>query len=122
MAAGGSLAAALGIWIEWLKMKSEEGERRRAILRGLKEKEHADFLAALPAPKSDIRDLFDYLDSDEPCDNTLRRAVVFINERSLPEERVKSWLEEHGGYCDCEVIFNVEDVWNQMVEEEWRRN
>ncbi|MCM3869800.1 MAG: DUF2695 domain-containing protein [Pyrinomonadaceae bacterium] len=104
-------------------MKAVEKLRRRAILRDLKGRERAQFIASIPASKAEIRDLFDYLDrADEPCDHSLNHSIGFIRHRGLPEEKVVAWLEEHGGYCDCEVIFNVEDVWNQMVEEVWRRN
>jgi hypothetical protein len=104
-------------------MNKVEKLRRRDILRDLKGKERAQFIASIPASKADIRDLFDYLDSaDEPCDHSLNHTIGFIRDKGLPEEKIVAWLEEHGGYCDCEVIFNVEDVWNQMVEEVWQRN
>ena len=104
------------------KMSEDERERRRAILRDLKERERAQFIASLPASKSDIRDLFVSLDNtDEPCDHTLNRTREFLRERGLPEEKAVEWLEEHGGFCDCEVISNVEDEWNQKVEEEWQQ-
>ena len=100
-------------------MNKVEKQRRRAILRGLKGKERAQFIASLPASRADIRDLFDYLDStDEPCGHSLNQTLEFLRDRGLPEEKIVAWLEEHGGYCDCEVISNVEDAWNQMVEEE----
>ncbi len=104
-------------------MSMDERKRRRAVVRDLREKERAHFIASLLASKSDVRDLFDYLDrADESCDHTLKQTFEFIRERSVPEENMVAWLEEHGGFCDCEVISNVEEAWNQMVEEEWRRS
>ena len=101
----------------------DEKLRRRTILHQLKEKERTQFIASVPAPKSAVRELFEYLDrSADPCDNTLIRTLRFLKERGFPEERIVPWLEEHGGYCDCEVLANVEDVWNQMVEKEWQRS
>ncbi len=103
-------------------MHKDERLHRRTILHQLKEKERMQFIASVPAPKSLVRELFEYLDrSDDPCDATLSQTLGFLKERGLPEERVVPWLEDHGGYCDCEVLYNVEDVWNQMVEKEWQR-
>ena len=104
-------------------MNKAEKDRRRAIRRDLKGRERAQFITSIPASKADIRDLLDYLDSsDEPCDHSLSHTLGFIRERGLPEQKVVAWLEEYGGYCDCEVIFNVEDAWDQMIEEEWQRS
>ena len=102
-------------------MDKDEKERRRVLRQELKANECAEFEAPLPAPKADIRDLFDHLDTGDPCNNTLRGALEFIRARGLPEGEVVAWLERHGGHCDCEVIANVEDAWNQMVDEEWVR-
>jgi hypothetical protein len=105
------------------QMHKDERRRRRTILHELKAKERSQFIASVPVPASAVRELFDYLDrGDEPCDNTLSQTLGFLKERGLVEERVVPWLEEHGGYCDCEVLANVEDVWNQMVEKEWQRS
>ena len=105
------------------QIDKDERLRRRAILHQLKEKERTQFIASVPAPKSTIRELFEYLDSsDSPCDNTLSQTQGFLKERGIPEEKVVPWLEEHGGYCDCEVLANAEDVWNQMMEKEWPRS
>jgi hypothetical protein len=104
-------------------MDKDERLRRRTIRHQLKEKERTQFIVSLPVAKSAVRELFEYLDrSDDPCDNTLSQTLGFLKERGIPEEKVVPWLEEHGGYCDCEVLANVEDVWNQMVEKEWQRS
>ena len=89
-------------------------------MQELKSRERAEFQASIPAPKAEILDLFEHLENGEPCDNTLRQTLEFIQARSLQEPEMIAWLEQHGGFCDCEVILNVEDTWNQMVEEEWR--
>jgi hypothetical protein len=96
-------------------MKADEKKRRRAILQNLKNNERAQFLSSLPASESDIKALFDYLNENpNDCDNTLRQTINFIKERNLPEKEIISWLNELGGYCDCEVLANVEDNWEQM--------
>ena len=96
-------------------MKEDEKKRRRSILQNLKASERTQFLSSLPASESDIKALFDYLDENlGNCDDTLRQTTEFIREKKLPENEVISWLNENGGFCDCEVLANVEDNWNQM--------
>jgi hypothetical protein len=65
-------------------------------------------------------DLFDYLekycnfherDTDGEitwtCDCTLKATKKFCKDHSLFFPSVKKELENKGGYCDCEVLFNV---------------
>lgn len=58
-------------------------------------------------------DLFDFLDntlSDEECDNTMRLTRSYLAENQVENtDEVLKWLSEHGGYCDCEVLMNVEE-------------
>ena len=75
---------------------------------------------ALPATKDEIEDLFDYLDvrmQEESCIHNLRFAMQFLMERRLDMPKVMSWLNENGGYCDCEVLQNIEPNWFRAFEE-----
>lgn len=47
------------------------------------------------------------------CDHTLRFAVSWIAENKQSEAKILSWLSEHGGFCDCEVLANAADHWEQ---------
>lgn len=99
-------------------MKKDEKKRRRDTVENLKDLERTKYKASLPASESDIKTLFDYLDKQlEECDDTLRLTNEFIKERNLPVVEIVSWLNEHGGFCDCEVLANVEDEYNQMFGE-----
>ena len=49
--------------------------------------------------------------SDGDCDHTLRHTEAFLAERGLDAAAVVPWLRDSGGYCDCEVLANVEDQW-----------
>ena len=92
----------------------EEKRRRREINQKLKREERARAEAALPLDKSTLQNLFDYVDRQlevNGCDHTLRAAQEFIEQNGLPEEAIIDWLEKYGGYCDCEVIANVEEYW-----------
>lgn len=63
--------------------------------------------------KTQLNDLFDYLDEKDAvlmCDNTLKLTKQWIQENGLSdkEDDIVKYLENRGGFCDCEVIFNVQ--------------
>ena len=62
--------------------------------------------------KEQLKDLYDFLDEECAtimCDNTLKLTLRWIEENNLSDRKdeIIEYLENHGGYCDCEVIFNV---------------
>ncbi len=48
----------------------------------------------------------------EGCDHTLKHTKIWSEQSMVDFDRLKSWLQSNGGFCDCEVLFNV------MPEEE----
>jgi malonyl CoA-acyl carrier protein transacylase len=97
-------------------MIKTEKERRNAIKRQIKNQEKENILNSLPISVDKINELFDYLDEqlgEYDCDDTLNLTVNFIEENSLPKDSLISWLNENGGYCDCEVIANIEEIINE---------
>lgn len=58
-----------------------------------------------------LADLFGWLDervSKEGCDgNSLRHTREFLRDRDIPMAEAVEWLQEFGGFCDCEVLLNV---------------
>ena len=71
---------------------------------------------AFPLPDASLRSLFAHVGHavrQEGCDHTLRATDAWIAEHAVAREPVIAWLEENGGYCDCEVAANAEDHWQQ---------
>jgi hypothetical protein len=87
-----------------------EDPHKEAFEKAWKEQDHQKLVASIPRPHQDLRDLFDHLDREDApqCDHTLREPLEFLQKRGLDVDRVVPWLHEHGSYCDCEVIYNVE--------------
>lgn len=84
------------------------------MLRQVREQERAAARAALPLPDDQLQALFDMLDKELSaggCDHTRRLTQRFLEQRGLPTEAVMSWLDNNGGFCDCEVLANVEERW-----------
>lgn len=72
-------------------------------------------LEVTPTPIDDkiLEGLFDYLDeklSTEVCKNDLTLTIAFLKEQGVNNiDNAIAWLQSKGGYCDCEVLANVEE-------------
>ncbi len=90
----------------------------RDLRNSWKRQETEHLLGSIPMTQADLRALFDFLDREDapPCDHTLRETLVFLRQRGVGPERVVPWLREHGGFCDCEVIGNVEEIFGEIIE------
>jgi hypothetical protein len=90
-----------------------ERDRRKALVQEIADRKRKEAESRMPLSKEDLAALFDHLDQAlvEECDHTLRLTRAFLASRSLPESVIVPWLGEYGGYCDCEVLANVEDSW-----------
>lgn len=96
----------------------EERQKRKEVLRGIRKAQQAQAEARMPISKADLKALFDYTNEQleiNGCDHTLTNTLDYLEERKLPKEAMITWLGEYGGYCDCEVIANVENQWGEIV-------
>ncbi|MBA3693585.1 MAG: DUF2695 domain-containing protein [Acidobacteria bacterium] len=50
--------------------------------------------------------------SENICKDKLSFTLEFIEKNNLPKDDLIDWLENNGGYCDCEVLANVEEKIN----------
>jgi hypothetical protein len=69
-------------------------------------------LAALPLPVPELRAMFDMLDAEfqrQGCDHTRRLTRAWLESRGHDVVRVLAWLDAQGGFCDCEILANVEE-------------
>lgn len=71
----------------------------------------------LPMSKAELKALFDFLDRPDPapCTHTFKETESFLNERGLPKDKIIPWLQRNGAGCDCEVIFNTDAEWGEVV-------
>ena len=99
-------------------MKITEKRKRKEARKILTQKELDDFRASLPMEEKSFSVLFDYLEKvlqECPCDHTLRYTTHFLTENKVCDiEKVISWLTSHGGYCDCEVLCNIEEQFDYL--------
>jgi hypothetical protein len=98
--------------------QESEKARRKEIVRSHREARRKSIRDGLPVPSELLRLLFNHVDArleEDECDHSLRFTREFIHDQQLPEEKVLSWLREAGGYCDCEVIGNAEEILDEAT-------
>src|SRR6187549_3347694 len=86
-------------------------KHRKAALEQWKHAERAEFVAGMPLSPEQLHRLLDYLDANlKACDHTTKLTTIFLHSERREKDTVLSWLGEHGGYCDCEVLANLTDL------------
>lgn len=87
-------------------------DEKRKALAEYKRRQKESFLSSLPMPADQFRELFDDLDeklSEQGCQDDLRLTTAFLEAQDCDAEAVLEWLAENGGGCDCEVLGNIEE-------------
>jgi hypothetical protein len=95
----------------------QEKEHRKHIRDQLKQQERDSFVQSLPVNQEVFKQLFDYLDAElqlHACDHTDTLTRYFLDKTCANADEVIEWLNEHGGFCDCEIVWNVEQVFQDM--------
>lgn len=91
----------------------DEKERKKQLIKEFKHKQKEEFEQSLPMERILFEKLFDYLDNkleENDCDDTNKLATQFLKNNKIENiQTVLSWLSENGGYCDCEILANVEE-------------
>ena len=87
----------------------DKAERKR-LKQQLRDQQRSAALRALPLTISDLEAMFHSLDIElgrQGCDHSRRLTQAWLVGRGCELETVFAWLDEHGGFCDCEVLANV---------------
>lgn len=92
-----------------------EKKRRQTTVQAIAKKKRDEAIAAMPITQHDLADLFDDLDKAlaNGCNGSLNLTRQFLRDRNLPEATIIPWLAEYGGHCDCEVLANVGEAWEE---------
>lgn len=93
-------------------------KKHKAIKQSYKDNELKEFMASLPFSESQFYELFDYLDeqlANNPCQHDYRLTRSFLIDKNIVPannsfDTCIEFFIEHGGGCDCEVLFNVEEA------------
>ncbi len=74
------------------------------------------FEDSLPMERQLFYELFDYLnDKSETvaCNHDFSLTKEFLKDKNADGQKVLEFLQENGAGCDCEVIFNVEEKFEE---------
>lgn len=93
--------------------------RRRELKHQLVENELTEFKNGLPIDESVFTELFAYLNIElgkKGCDHTAILTKTFFNKEGISNQTlIIEWLADHGVYCDCEILANVEDLFEYLT-------
>ena len=87
-------------------------ERKRQLKQAVRNQERQRFLDSAPLAPHQLDDLLNELDarmSERACDHSLEQTKRVLTDLGISSEAVIPWLRENGGYCDCEVLANIDD-------------
>lgn len=95
-------------------------KRKQQLRREWQEKQRSEARSALPMPYADMKAMFDMLDIQLPsqgCDHTRHLTRSWLESHGKDVEAVFAWLDNTGGFCDCEVLANSEEAFISAVGE-----
>lgn len=91
--------------------------RRKQIRDELRLKAKEEVEGSLPMTRERFKGLFDYLDSAlqaEGCKDDLTLTVCYLRSIGTSNiDQITSWLNDNDGFCDCELLSNVEEQFEQ---------
>ncbi|MBH1987357.1 MAG: DUF2695 domain-containing protein [Burkholderiales bacterium] len=92
-------------------------DRKRELKAQVRAAERQRLLDSLPMDITTLKDLLPFLNKDPapPCSHTHQETIEFLRSRDIDPAVVIPWLKENGGFCDCEVIYNVYDAVGDLV-------
>jgi Protein of unknown function (DUF2695) len=87
---------------------------KKRLKTEFKSREKQTLESEMRLTKEHLLALFNHLDNVS-CDHTLSHTKEFLVSIKADPEVVIPWLERHGGYCDCEVLANVESAYEGIL-------
>jgi hypothetical protein len=96
-----------------------KNKKHRENIKAWKKKQEEEFLASLPFKEQIFHDLFDYLDIQlvsRPCEHDFKLTQEFLKKRRIRFKKHIEFFIGHGGGCDCEVLYNMEDLFPKEEE------
>ncbi len=87
--------------------------RKKELLKAYADEQRQSFKDSLPMDEELFWQLFDYVDekleTNDGCGHSLTFTREFLEKQKVDVESVLDWIINEGGGCDCEVLYNVEE-------------
>ncbi len=91
-------------------------DAQRKLKKAWKARERRRARKQFPLPDEVLGQLFAAVDAavlQHGCDHTARHTDAWLDTKQIDRGPVITWLAEHGGYCDCEVVANAAEHWEE---------
>ena len=91
-------------------------DKARQLKKQWKTAETNTARAKFPLTDDKLEALFDAVEiaiKDAGCDHSLKATTEWLEDRGLDIQAVVAWLQNYGGFCDCEVVANARDHWEE---------
>jgi hypothetical protein len=88
-----------------------DSRQKRDARRAYKDAERGRAREAMVLDEAQLSDLLDYLDdqvAEAGCDHTLRFTEAWASAHRIESSDLVQSVQHFGGYCDCEVVANIE--------------
>ncbi len=98
---------------------TEEKKRRQKLVQAIVDEQTKKEIEEMPLLLTELGALYDHLDEQlgvHECNHTPKMTIEFLIANMLDPEVIGPWLGEYGGFCDCEVLANVEDSWRSEID------
>ena len=83
--------------------------KKKRLRADYKKQERQKFEESLPLSRELFFDFLDVELETQACQDDFLLTQTFLDEYNVEVETVRDFLEANGAYCDCEVLFNVEE-------------
>jgi hypothetical protein len=86
-------------------------DRKRELKRAFQDREQEVARQAMLLDEDQLEELLGYLDErlpDAGCDHSLQLTRRWAGQNGVDADALASSLEQFGGFCDCEVLANVD--------------
>ena len=95
----------------------EEKRRRAALVQAMVAEDTKKAIEEMPITLAHLSQLFDHLDVklEDGCDHTPKITTAFLTSINLSPQKILPWLHDQGGFCDCEILANVEESWESEI-------
>jgi hypothetical protein len=89
----------------------DEKARRKQLKDDHLRAEQAASAALMPLDRSQLESLLHHVDAavvSDGCDHSRRATDAWALQHAVELDPLHEGLQEYGGFCDCEVVMNVD--------------
>lgn len=91
-------------------------DRKKELKRAWRDQQRAVERARFPLEVDELEAMFDALEGElsrRGCDRSRTLTQAWLETRGHDVTAVCAWLDEHGGFCDCEVLANARQAFRE---------